>query len=107
MSVPAHSHGRRGAAPFDPTGLHVLSYAAGFTLWHYRSAAPLEAVARPGYFNPARELLRAGDRLSVSVHEAAGFRAACDFCIVAAGPPDVVLAPLTPAVAAGSAATGT
>ena len=23
---------------YDPAGLHPLSYANGFTLWHYRSA---------------------------------------------------------------------
>lgn len=91
---------RRPDPAYDPGGLHVLGYARGFTLWHYRSASPLEAVARPGYFNGARHLLRPGDRIAVNVQEGGRFRAARDFCVVAAGGPDVRLAPLSATAAA-------
>lgn len=85
---------------YDPAGLHVLSYARGFTLWHYRSASPLEAVARPGFFNEARHLLRPGDRIAVNVHDGERFLAACDFCVLAVDRGDVRLAPVSAAAAA-------
>ena len=82
------------AAACDPAALHVLGYARGFTLWHYRTPAPLEAVARPGYFNGARHLLRPGDRIAVNVHRDGRFLAAGDFCVSATGA-EVRLTPLT------------
>lgn len=31
--------------------LSVLSYANGFTLWHYEANEPIETVMQDGYFN--------------------------------------------------------
>lgn len=46
---------------FMPHDLSVLAYANGFTLWHYASAdADTDAA---GYFDPAADLLRAGDMI--------------------------------------------
>lgn len=48
--------------PFDTSGLFVLAYASGFTLWHYRSDTDRrEAVLGAGYWNKALHLLRKGD----------------------------------------------
>ena len=88
----------RLAATCDPAGLHVLAYAAGFTLWHYRTEAALEAVAQLGYFNAAQALLRPGDRIAVNVQRAGRFAAARDFCVLASLRSEVRLAPLTGAV---------
>lgn len=62
---------------FHARALSVLAYANGFTLWHY-AAADLPAaegeaagsaagVCRPGYFDTAADMLRAGDMILVSV----------------------------------------
>ncbi len=53
--------------PYDPTALHALSYANGFTLWHYRSADRTEAVDGSGYFDPAAPILRVGDFVFLNV----------------------------------------
>jgi hypothetical protein len=51
---------------FDPDSLCVLSYARGrrqprgFTHWYYWSE-DLAELQRPGYFDPAADLMRAGD----------------------------------------------
>ena len=84
----------------DPAGLFVLAYAAGFTLWHYRTDADLDEVARPGYFDAAHALLRAGDRIAVNVLCAGRFDAARDFCVVSAHRAQVRVAPLTDAASA-------
>ena len=39
----------RQMANYDPRALHVLAYAHGFTLWHYRLSGPLIEAA--GYEN--------------------------------------------------------
>ena len=47
--------------------LSVLAYAQGFTLWHYKSAPDtLDAVARPGFFDNAADMLAGGDMMLVS-----------------------------------------
>jgi hypothetical protein len=52
---------------FALRNLSVLAYANGFTLWHYKSAADAPAaVAAPGYFNDAGDMLTAGDFVMVS-----------------------------------------
>jgi hypothetical protein len=52
---------------FALRNLSVLAYAQGFTLWHYRgSACPLARATAPGFFNPAADLIAAGDMLLVS-----------------------------------------
>lgn len=51
--------------PFNPKNLSVVSYADGFTLWHYRT--PDARVSDPGYFNDAAHLVKAGDVIMVNV----------------------------------------
>jgi hypothetical protein len=71
---------------FDSRALSVLAYANGFTLWHYRTADGAGALtAEAGYFAAADELLRAGDRILVSL--AGGNRPAqIDLLVTAAAP---------------------
>jgi hypothetical protein len=53
--------------PFAIRNLSVLSYAQGFTLWHYRAgAARLDDVANPGFFDDAADMLAVGDMMMVS-----------------------------------------
>ena len=53
--------------PFTIRNLSVLSYAQGFTLWHYRAgAAGLDVVATPGFFDNAADMLAVGDMMMVS-----------------------------------------
>ena len=52
---------------YDPAALHALSYANGFTLWHYRTADRTEVVDGSGYFDPAAPLLRNGDFVFLNV----------------------------------------
>ncbi len=62
---------------FAIRNLSVLAYAQGFTLWHYRANVPTlsgrlvppasaEEVTRPGFFDPAADMLAAGDMVLVS-----------------------------------------
>ena len=52
---------------FTLRNLSVLAYAQGFTLWHYRAAAaPMARTAAPGFFNPAADMIAAGDMVLVS-----------------------------------------
>ena len=46
---------------YDPSDLSALTYANGFTLWHYKTADAAEDVDSEGYFNPAAGMLRVGD----------------------------------------------
>ena len=46
---------------YKPENLSVLSYANGFTLWHYRTEDTATAVDTSGYFNIAAKMLRTGD----------------------------------------------
>ena len=66
---------------FAIRNLSVLSYAQGFTLWHYRANVPTLAgslvppasaaeVAAPGFFDPAGDMLAQGDMLLISTPEA-------------------------------------
>ena len=66
---------------FAIRNLSVLAYAQGFTLWHYRANVPtlgatltppatLETIARPGFFDPAGDMLAAGDMVLVSTPDA-------------------------------------
>ena len=65
---------------FCAQDLSVLAYANGFTHWHYRTrdalsdllSAPIPAAITGGandndYFAGARELLRAGDQITVNL----------------------------------------
>lgn len=46
---------------YKSENLSVLSYANGFTLWHYRTADAATIVDNEGYFNEASKMLRSGD----------------------------------------------
>ena len=46
---------------YKSENLSVLSYANGFTLWHYRTADAATIVDDSGYFNMAAKMLRIGD----------------------------------------------
>lgn len=51
---------------FAARNLSVLSYANGFTLWHYTTADSYAAVTGANYFNAASDMLRAGDMLALN-----------------------------------------
>lgn len=57
---------------FAARNLSVLSYANGFTLWHYRANGPAEPAQRidialqPGFFGPAADMISFGDVIIVS-----------------------------------------
>ncbi|HMR32062.1 MAG TPA: hypothetical protein PKA13_12710 [Geminicoccaceae bacterium] len=46
---------------YQPENLSALSYANGFTLWHYRTSDPAADVDTAGYFDGAVRMLRVGD----------------------------------------------
>ncbi|WP_027136337.1 hypothetical protein [Geminicoccus roseus] len=46
---------------YKAENLSVLSYANGFTLWHYRTEDVHTTVDGAGYFNVAAKMLRVGD----------------------------------------------
>ena len=48
------------------SGLSAISYANGFTLWHYRTDDNTATVLAPGYFDPAAQMLRQGDFMFVN-----------------------------------------
>lgn len=41
--------------------LSVISYANGFTLWHYATLDSAETLKAANYFLPASDMLRSGD----------------------------------------------
>ena len=47
--------------------LSVLSYANGFTLWHYTTGDLAADVDTAGYFNEAAHMLRIGDMIMANV----------------------------------------
>lgn len=52
---------------FAIRNLSVLSYANGFTLWHYKSGKdPLNQVGKLDFFADAADMLAEGDMLMVS-----------------------------------------
>lgn len=70
------------APRFAARNLSVLSYADGFTLWCYRAHAPtlvsgvvppltLADVGRPGFFDPAEDMLARGDVVLVTARDGA------------------------------------
>ncbi len=65
---------------FRIRNLSVLSYAAGFTAWHYRASAPtltfdllpplpLAEILADGFFADAADLLSPGDTITVSASD--------------------------------------
>ncbi len=74
---------------FSVRELSVLAYANGFTLWHYKVGPDgLPTVTRPGFFDPASDLLANGDMVLVS--SPTGGRVLC----IASGETGFVAAPL-------------
>jgi len=51
---------------YSPSGLSAISYANGFTLWHYRTQDLVADVDNEGYFNAASKMLRVGDFMFVN-----------------------------------------
>jgi hypothetical protein len=51
---------------YKAENLSVLSYANGFTLWHYRTEDAATVVDSAGYFNVASKMLRVGDFLMLN-----------------------------------------
>ena len=51
---------------FKVRNLSVLAYAQGFTLWHYKAEDVLANIASTGFFDPAADMLAAGDMMMVS-----------------------------------------
>jgi hypothetical protein len=51
---------------YSSAGLSAISYANGFTLWHYRSDDTAAEIMAPGYFNPAHKMLRVADFIFVN-----------------------------------------
>jgi hypothetical protein len=46
---------------YDSSNLSALTYANGFTLWHYKTNDIATDVDTAGYFNDAAGMLRVGD----------------------------------------------
>ena len=46
---------------YDASNLSALTYANGFSLWHYKTPDPAADVDNAGYFNEAASMLRVGD----------------------------------------------
>ena len=46
---------------YNPDNLSALTYANGFTLWHYKSTDLAATIDTTGYFNIAAPMLRVGD----------------------------------------------
>ena len=55
---------------FAARNLSVLSYANGFTLWHYTSTDNNTTVTTANYFNSACDMLRKGDVILANVDTA-------------------------------------
>ena len=52
---------------FRSQDLSALTYANGFTLWHYRTTDAATDVDTAGYFNSAGCMLRVGDFILTNV----------------------------------------
>ncbi|HEX6143357.1 MAG TPA: hypothetical protein VFZ01_11595 [Geminicoccaceae bacterium] len=46
---------------YNPKNLSALSYANGFTLWHYKTTDAAADIDSAGYFNGASTMMRPGD----------------------------------------------
>lgn len=51
---------------YSSSNLSAISYANGFTLWHYRTDDLIADVDNIGYFNDASKMLRSGDFVFVN-----------------------------------------
>lgn len=50
---------------FAIRNLSVLSYAQGFTSWHYRHRGPMAETLAPSFFNCA-DIMKQGDMIMIS-----------------------------------------
>ncbi|MGH6629254.1 MAG: hypothetical protein ACREB3_05955 [Burkholderiales bacterium] len=58
---------------FDPKNLSALTYANGFTLWHYKTAVDTRnTIDTAAYFNAAIDILRVGDLMIITGSDASG-----------------------------------
>jgi hypothetical protein len=89
--IPSHPPSQSNAITKEPTmfairNLSVLSYAQGFTFWHYRAGdTPLDDMLRPGFFNAATDMFPVGDIMLIS-----GAFGGAQVCVVETGPRVVV-----------------
>lgn len=54
---------------FATRNLSVLSYAQGFTSWHYRHRGPIAEVLGNNFFDPAKDMIDTGDMIMVSASD--------------------------------------
>ncbi len=59
---------------YNPQNLSAISYANGFTVWHYRTNDPSAEVFAPGYFAYSSAMLRDGDAIYLNVGPRVGLR---------------------------------
>lgn len=65
---------------YQASNLSPISYANGFTMWHYRTPDRMHEIVDHGYFNEAHKMLRPGDFMCVN----AGIeRSDCEIAIFA------------------------
>lgn len=64
---------------FAARNLSVLSYANGFTLWHYTTVDSLNDVLAANYFNDASDMLRKGDMIVTNANNSAAIENAVLF----------------------------
>ncbi len=51
---------------YKKADLAVMSYANGFTQWHYKTVDTAAVVDTEGYFNDASNMMRVGDFISIN-----------------------------------------
>lgn len=51
---------------FDLSSLSALSYANGFTHWHYRTSDSKDIVNSLGYFTSANKMIKSGDMIIIN-----------------------------------------
>lgn len=54
---------------FAIRNLSVLSYAQGFTLWHYKARGPLQDTSVEGFFDAVADTLPIGDMILISASD--------------------------------------
>lgn len=51
---------------FENKRFSVLTYANGFTHWHYNTSENIEEIIKDGYFDPIYTLINNGDLITIS-----------------------------------------
>ena len=59
---------------YAPNNLSALTYANGFTLWHYKTPDVADDVDTSGYFNEAASMLRVGDFIFANANVSAAMQ---------------------------------